>query len=590
MKKIKTQWDLSLFYKSSKDPQIKKDVEKAKRTALSFEKKYAKKKDYLKNESKLLKALEDYGRLIISSDGDKPLLFFLYRKELNKRDIEAEANANKLIDELTKYENKILFFSLKLGKIEKQLQNKFLKSKKLSKYHYLLKKIFETSKYDLTESEEKIMNLKSLPSHSLWIDGVEKTLGKQTVEFKGKSISIGEAQNKVKNLNTKERRTLQDNILEKLKSVSSFAESEMNTIIIDKKINDELRGFKHPYSATILGYENNEKSILNLANTVTKHFYISNRFYKLKKNILGLESMQYADRGASIGKTKRKISFKEAYKTLHSILMDIDSEYAHILDRLLENGQIDVYPKSGKSDGAFVSHGINIPTMVLLNHTDDFGSFLALAHEIGHAIHTELSKKQNVFYQSYGISIAEVASTFFEQMVFDVMFEKLSDKGKVIALHDKIQGDVETIFRQIALFNYEVDLHNAIREKGAITAENIGELHNKHMKAYLGQMFKMRELDGYFFIRWSHLRKFFYSYTYAYGQIISRVMNDKFREDKSFGKQIKKFLSSGGSKSPDDIFKEIGIDTTKPDFFKKGLLSIEKDIIKLEKLTKSVKI
>lgn len=589
MKKIKTKWDLNIFYKSGTDPQIRKDIEKAKKASLNFEKKYAKRDDYLKNENKLLKTLQDYEKLELDN-GTKPFLYFHYRKDLNGKDLEAEANINKIINELTKYGNKTLFFGLKLGKIEKKLQKKFLNSKKLAKYHYLLKKTFETSKYDLTEPEEKIMNLKSLPSYGLWVSGVEKLLSKQAIKFKGKEVSIGEAQNKVNSLDTKQRRELQDKILENLKGISSFAESEMNAIVTNKKINDELRGFKYSYSATILGYENNEKGVLNLVNTVTKHFHISNRFYNLKKKIFGLKSMQYADRSAKIGKTKQKISFDKAYRMVYQILNDIDKEYVEILDRMLQNGQIDVYPKIGKSDGAYASSDVNVPTMVLLNQTDDFKSLLALAHEIGHAIHSELSKKQPVFYQGYTISVTEVASTFFEQLVFDAMFNKLSDKEKVTALHDKIQGDIETIFRQIALFNYEVDLHNAIREKGAITGENMGELHNKNMKAYLGPAFKMRELDGYFFIRWSHLRRFFYSYSYAYGQIISRALNEEFKKDKNFSKQIKKFLSAGGSKSPDDIFKDMGIDTTKPDFFKKGLLSVEEDIIKLEKLAKSVKV
>lgn len=586
MKKIKTKWDLSLFYKSAKDPKIKKDIEKAKNAYILFEKKYAKKDDYLKNENKLLKAFQDYEKLA-KSEGDKPILYFHYRKDLNGKDIEAEANLNKIISELTKYENKVLFFSLKLGKIEKKLQKKFLNSAKLKKYNYLLKKIFETSKYDLTESEEKIMNLKSLPSHGLWVDGVEKALSGQTVKFKGKEISIGEAQNKVGSLNTKERRALQDNIFEKLKEVSSFAESEINAVMINKKINDELRGFKSPYSATILGYENSEKGVLNLVDTVSKHFYISNRFYNLKKKMLGLSSMQYADRSAKIGKTNKKISFDEAYKIIHPILKDADSEYADILDRMLHNGQIDVYPKVGKTSGAYASSSTNVPTVVLLNQTDDFNSLMTFAHEMGHAIHSELSKKtQPTIYESYVISAAEVASTFFEQIVFDAMFEKLNDKEKIVALHDKIEGDISTIFRQIACFNMEVELHNSVREKGAISAKDMGRIHNENMKKYLGPAFKMRELDGYFFIRWSHIRKFFYVYAYAYGQIISRALNEKFKEDKNYGKQIKTFLSAGGSKSPDDIFKDIGIDTTKPDFFKTGLKSIEKDIIRLEKLTK----
>jgi oligoendopeptidase F len=589
MIKIKTKWDLNLFYKSANDPQIKKDVEKAKIASVNFEKKYAKKDDYLKNEDKLLKTLQDYEKLELT-DGTKPILYFHYRKDIDGKDLEAEASLNKLVNELTEYENKTLFFGLRLGKIEKKLQDRFLKSKKLAKYHYLLKKTFETSKYNLTEPEEKIMNLKNLPSYNLWVSGVKKSISKKTIKFKGKTMSIGEAQYQVANFNTKNRRVLNKMIAEKLDIVSDFAESELNAVVLNKKISDELRGFKNPYSATILGYENNEKSIINLVNTVTDNFKISNRFYILKKKLLKLKTLEYSDRSAKIGKTNKKISFTDAYKILHPIFKDVDPEYASILDKMLSNGQIDVYPRLGKTGGAYCSSSTNMPTVVLLNQTDDFKSLMTFAHEMGHAIHSELSKSQPVFYEEYVIPVAETASTFFEQLVFTKIFETLNNKDKIVALHDKIQGDIETIFRQIAAFNFETELHNSIRAKGSLSSDEIGELHNKHMKTYLGPVFKMQKIDGLAFVTWSHFRRFFYVYAYSYGQIISRALNVEYKKDKNFGKKIKQFLSAGGSKSPDDIFKDIGINTTKPNFFKNALFSIEEDIKKLEELTKSTKI
>jgi oligoendopeptidase F len=104
------------------------------------------------------------------------------------------------------------------------------------------------------------------------------------------------------------------------------------------------------------------------------------------------------------------------------------------------------------------------------------------------------------------------------------------------------------------------------------------------MTAYLGPKFKLTELDGYFFVNWGHIRRFFYVYSYGYGQLISKALYKKYKEDKNYITEIKKFLSAGGSKSPEDTFKDIGIDTSKPDFFVRGLQSIEDDIKRLESL------
>lgn len=584
--KIQTKWNLKLLYKSHKDPQIEKDIKATEREFKRFASKYQKSKEWLKKPRALKTALEDYEKLGTTIPSSKIMRYFAYAKDLDADDTYAEAMINKLSDRLTKIRNQILFFDLELGEIPKKKQKEFLKSKELSHYRYFLKQVFENAQYDLSEPEEKIMSLKSLPSYGLWVDGVSNVVNRETVVFKGKEIPLSEAQNKVSELPTKTRRKLQADILGKLKQHADFAQSEINAIVINKKINDELRGYKKPYSATVIGYENDITVVENFVELITKNFKLAHRFYKLKARLLKEKKLTYADRGAKIGTLTKKFPFKEQVSILRETFGDVDRTYLKVLDDMLSNGQIDVYPKKGKTGGAYMSSSVNMPSFVLLNNVDNFNSLTTFAHEMGHAIHSARSKSQSPIYEGYSTAVAETASTLFEQFVFDRVFETLSDKEKVIALHDKIDSSISTIFRQIALFNFEVELHEYVREHGHISRTDIAKLMNKHMKSYLGPAFDLKELDGYFFIFWGHIRYFFYVYSYAYGELISHALYEKYKEDPSYIKKIDQFLSAGGSKSPKDIFKEIGIDTTSMDFFKLGLKNIEKEIKELEKLTK----
>jgi oligoendopeptidase F len=226
-----------------------------------------------------------------------------------------------------------------------------------------------------------------------------------------------------------------------------------------------------------------------------------------------------------------------------------------------------------------------MPTFVLLNHIDDLYSLKTFAHEMGHAFHAELSKGQGPIYCSYSTSLAETASTLFETIAGDAIYESLPDKEKIILLHDRISDSIASIFRQIACFNYENEIHQTIRTKGYMSKEELADAHNKHMQAYLGPALKMTRDDGYMFVSWMHLRYFFYVYSYAYGLLVSKALLRRYRKDKSFWKKIEQFLSAGGKDSPENILKEIGIDVSKPDFWKEGLKEIEDDIKKLEKLT-----
>jgi oligoendopeptidase F len=581
---MKTAWDLRIFYNSKRDPRIKRDFNKLTSAYTAFAKKYQQQKQYLRKEKALLKALQDYEKLSTLGESAPVLLYLFLTRELDTEDSEAHALLTKLSTELTTFSNKILFFELELSKLPLVQQRKFLKSKLLAPHRYQLECLFKEGKYFLSEAEEKILNLKSLPSYELWVDGVEKVLNKQVVSFGKEQLPLPKAQNMIPNLPTKKRRELHAKTMECLKLVSDFAESEINAVVLNKKIGDELRGYKEPYSATIQSYENDEKSVLNLVKVVTDNFSISHRFYRLKAKLHKLSELTYADRSASVGSVKRKFSFKDSAKLFEEVLATLDPLYVNIFKRFLDKGQIDVYPKKGKSRGAYCLGSIGNPTFVLLNHTDSFNSFTTLAHEMGHAIHTELAKAQPPRYQGYTTSVAETASTLFEALAFEHLFENLSKREQIIALHDKLSGDISTVFRQIAFFNFELDLHKSIRAEGSLSKEVIARLLNKHMDGYLGPSVKLTDDDGYFFVAVSHFRRFFYVYSYAYGQLISKVMAQRFVADRSYSKQIKEFLTLGNSKSPIDIFKQIGIDTTRPNFFAKGLQSIEQDIVRLENL------
>lgn len=577
-------WNLKLLYKSEKDPQIEKDVKTYEQAIKKFVAKYQKNKNYLKDSNALLTALNEKEKILAMTEGAKTLIYYHYRLSLNSNDKTATAEANRLGQFYDKINNSLMFFGLDLAKVSKEVQKKFLADKKLSKYHYYLKVIFENAKHHLTEPEEKIMNLMSTPARGMWIDGFEKVLSNQEVIFKNKKMPLSEAGAKISELSKKDRRVMSKLIREKLKGISDFAEAELNALFYKKKISDELRGYEKPYTATVKGYENEIQTVENLVEVVTKNFKISHRFYKLKAKMMNEKTLNYEDRNAKIGESKTKFDFDKTTKLITEAFAKISPFYAETFEKYLKNGQIDVFPKKGKSGGAFCSHSYGLPVFVLLNHVDNFDSVTTLAHEMGHAFHSEWSEKQSPFYADYTIAVAEVASTFFENFIFDFIFEKLSDKEKIIALHEKINSQISTVFRQIACFNFELEAHETARKKGFISKEEMAEIMKKHMKNYLGPVFKMKEDDGYIFVSWPHIRNHFYVYSYAFGSLISDALYAEYKKDAKYLGKIENFLKAGSTKCPEDIFADAGINIRNPKFFEKGLKQIEDNVKKLERL------
>jgi oligoendopeptidase F len=580
---MKTEWDLALFYKDLKDPRIERDQKEADKKIAAFAAKYRKDKKHLKDPKALAKALAEYERLIGLPAG-KAGYYTAFRKELNVEDKEAEALGAKLDERGAKRGNQIIFFTLEIGKLPAAMQKAYLAHPSLAPYRYWLHELFENAKHDLSEPEEKILNLLGDVSYGRWVQATENVLNKKTVTWKGKHLPLPEAEAMVQTLPTKERRELYSAVRTTYESVGDAAEAEINAVYTTKKIEDELRGFGAPYEATINGYQNEPKSILALVDAVAESASIAHRFYKTKAKLLGEKKLTYADRAAHVGTVKTKIPFAKAVEVVREVFGELDGQYALIFDRLLANGQTDVYPKRGKSGGAFCASGVNVPTMVLLNHIDNFESLKTLAHEMGHSIHAERAKEHRPLYQDHPISTAETASTFFETAALNRVIATLPAEERLVALHDKVQDNVSTVFRQIACFRFERALHEEIRKAGYVPKERIADLMNEYMGAYLGPAVLLEREDGYFFTHWSHIRRFFYVYSYAYGQLISSALHRKLARDPGFIKKVDGFFAAGESKSPYDIFKACGLDTNKPAIFKEGLAAIEADVRELERL------
>ncbi|NOZ44329.1 MAG: M3 family oligoendopeptidase [bacterium] len=147
-----------------------------------------------------------------------------------------------------------------------------------------------------------------------------------------------------------------------------------------------------------------------------------------------------------------------------------------------------MFPKKGKIGGAFnYPYCHKYPSLVLLNHNNTIKDLTTLAHEMGHAIHSELSQKyQNSLNFHYSMALAEVASTFMEDFALEEVLKQSNEEEQLTLLINKIDDDIATIHRQVACYLFEKDLHQNFRKKAYLDHQEIGKLFQKHMSAYMG--------------------------------------------------------------------------------------------------------
>ena len=571
---MKTEWNLKKHYAHPNDSALEKDLLKIERAYKTFEKKYKTATPYLEKVGALKTAIEDYEKLYVLP---KPLSYLYLAKSVDTNNKTIDAKIAVSQQRVVRATNRVTFFRLTLGSISKETQKLFLADARLADYHYFLMRVFEYGNHELSEEETNLLNELSLPAGEMWIDLTERLQSERMIEFQKEEIPLSAAQGLLSQLNKKDRSLLWNQIRTEFRADASVAEAELNALYTTKATVDYKKKYKEPYDETIVDFETTKKELHALRSAVQEGVSLSHEFYEYKKESLKLKTLTYADRNVEIGSFNTTFNFKESTEILKKVLQKSHPLFLQIFNEMLKEQRIDVYPRKGKTSGAFCSGNIEFPTFVLLNHVNTFDSLSTLAHEMGHAIHTELAKRNRPLYQGYSTATAEFASTFFEELLFTHLMPTLPKKEQKLLLHGRINRDISTVFRQMAFFEFELALHREVRMKGYVPKERIAELLNEKTTNYLGEAVKLEDDDGYFFVPLSHIRRFFYVYSYAYGGLLSRLVSRRAIEKPELFESVTELLSSGALTSPKNLFKGIGINTEKKKTFTDALAVVRAD-------------
>ncbi|MCL4490516.1 MAG: M3 family oligoendopeptidase [Nitrospirae bacterium] len=589
-----TVWDLSRLFESDDDPRINEKRKIIEQKSYAFINKWKDRQDYLEDPDVLKQALDEYEVWLryYAEGGDEGYYFWL-RTQQDQNSPELKAKFNKIEEFSRTIQTDIQFFQLRLAKIPEDRQHTFLEYGGLRDYKHFLARIFAESKYLLSEPEERILNLKAPTSYSNWVRMTSGFLAKEEGEVIAENGKKGiknfsEIISLMDNKDRKVRASAAKTFNKILGRHSEVAEAEMNSILANKKTDDKLRKISRPDLSRHISDDIDSEVVDALLKSVSRRFDIPSRYYTLKATLMGVKRLKYHERNVEYGNIGKKYSYTESIRLIERVFRELDSEFSDILSEFTGNGQFDVYPGKGKGSGAFCAHRlVSQPTYILLNHTNRLNDVLTLAHELGHGVNNELiRKKQNALNFGTPTSTAEVASTFMEDFVLQEILRKADDETRLAIMVKKLNDDVSTIFRQVACYRFEQELHSEFRQKGYLSKAEIGALFRKHMSAYMGDSVEQSAGSESWWIYWSHIRYFFYVYSYAGGLLISKSLQKSVKEAPLFIDKVKDFLSAGLSDSPKNIFRRLGVDITDNGFWNKGLDEIESLLGKTERLAK----
>lgn len=582
-------WDLSDLYTSNDDPQLAKDKELVLEVAEAFAEKYRGKISELSaGDFKIM--LDEYEEILDTSGKIGSFAYLQWSTDTGNTDYgKLVAETNELSSEVSQ---KLVFMDVEWLKISDEDAQKLMESPKLEKYKHYLESSRRYKDHVLEEGQEKVMSAKSVTGRSAWVRFFDETLGAAKFELDGEELSEQEVLSKLHESDRDLRTRAHASLTKKFKELSRPLTFVFNTVLADKSTNDKLRKYDSWIDSRNLANQTDRETVDALIESVTGKYELVQRYYKLKRELLGLDEMKDYDRYAPMLKNEATIDWESAEEMVMDSYSKFHPKMGEITKEFFDKNWIDAAIKPGKRGGAYSASTVpSVHPYVFMNFDGKIRDVQTLAHELGHGVHQYLSRQQGVLQSSTPLTTAETASVFGEMLVFQKLMKELDDpKEKLALLVGKIDDTIATVFRQISMNRFEHAIHTARREEGELTTERFSELWMDQQKALYGDSVTLTNEYG---IWWSYIPHFLhtpgYVYAYAFGELLVLALYEEFTQHPDgFADKYLDLLSAGGSKWPEDLVAKMGLDITQPDFWNKGLASFERMVEEAEEMAKTI--
>ncbi len=581
-------WSLADLYLDDCKASFNQDLEKLTALVNDFENVRGELNDAIPGE-RFAEIMKDYDAIV--SLEYKLFGFCSLRFEADTQDSSALSLMGQTDAVITELGNRVLFFDLWWTKLADEPAARLIAA--CPENAYFLSAMRLSKPYTLNESEEKIINIKNSTGASA-LDNIYSSITnryvfKMTVDGEEKSLTREGIMVYARSDNASLRKAAYEELYRVYGDDGNIlGQIYQNICRAWDQENLGIRGYKSPIAARNLGNDIPDDVVDLLLETCRKNKDVFIDYFKLKKELLGLDEFHRRDLYAPMKTDTTKISFDEAFKTMLASYNNFDPEFAKMAERVYNEHHIDSEPRHGKRGGAFCETlGPNYTPWVLLNFQGRAEDTSTIAHELGHAIHSMSAEDKTIFQQSSCLPLAETASTFGEMLLADYMQSTVTDKAVLRdMLIKQLDDNYATIQRQAYFALFEKEAHRMIGE-GA----DIDELNAAYLANLNEQFGDAVVVDDYFKWEWVSIPHIFatpfYVYAYAFGQLLVLALYAQYKkEGKSFIPRYKEMLHKGGSQRPQDLLLDAGFDFTKEAFWQGGFDILKEKVEKLREITR----
>ena len=545
------------------------------------------------SSEQLLKGLEYYAEL--SQTLEKLYSFAHMKKDEDNGNTEAQALLDRAQSLLVEGTSAVSFMIPELLAIPEETLNTYIESLDgLQIYDQFLHEVARRKAHVLSAQEEQLLAMAGevgaaprniftmLNNADLKFPNVHNESGEEIELTKGRYTQLMESQNR--EVRKEAFQTLYETYEKQKNTIASTLNSSIKKDIFFSK----ARRYGSTREAS-LDESNVPLSVYDsLVDAINQNLEPVHKYISLRKRSLGLDQLQMYDIYVPIIKDiQMKIPYEQAKEMVAAGLKPLGEDYLSILQEGYDSGWIDVMENEGKTSGAYSWGTYSAHPYVLLNYQDNVDNVYTLAHEMGHAIHTYLSNKNQPYIKAdYMIFVAEVASTLNEILLTEYLLATLEDpKEKAYILNHYLEQFRSTVYRQTMFAEFEKITHGMAETGQPLTFESLSEVYKGLNEKYYGPEMVVGEEISTEWMRIPHFYTSFYVYQYSTGFCAAAALaNQILTEGKPAVDRYIQFLSGGGSDYPINLLKKAGVDMTTADPVNTALKTFSGLVDRLEQL------
>jgi oligoendopeptidase F len=585
-------WNLHDLYAGLDDPQIKADLATALQRAQAFESTYRGK---IQSEQGppaelLLQAVRELESLYELMDRSGVYASLVHAAKTD--DPRHGALLAFTREQRTAINKHLIFFDLEWVKVPDSAVATLLADPQLARYRHYLDQKRAWKPHYLTESEEKIVELKGTTGRGAFVRLFDETVASIQFPFKlgrkTESLSLQQINAKLYDPDRKIRKAAAEGLTKGLQENARLLTFIQNNLVLEHRSDCDLRHFTDPMGPRHLANEINPVTVDALMTAAERHQKTVQRYYRLKGKLLGIRTLYDYDRYAPIFPDQPPCDWPTARDIVQTSYAAFSQKAGEIVREFFDKKWIDAELRPGKRSGAFSSSAVpSVHPYILTNYTDKLRDVMTLAHELGHGVHQYLSRPVGYLQCDTPLTTAEMASVFGEMLTFQRLLQIYTEpRIRLAMLCSKIEDGFATVFRQVVLTRFEQSVHKARQEQGELTTEQINELWLAANGPMHGKVVKLT--DGYAWW-WMYIGHFihapFYCYAYAFGELLVLALVQKYKQEgEAFVPKYLELLSSGGSEAPHVLLARIGVDVTDANFWELGLRLLGDMVTEAEQL------